>query len=201
MTRSLGLGCLIALTFAARGSAQDPRLARLDAETRAAVAAILDSASAAGLPQEPLIDRALEGATKGAPGPIIIGAVRRLAADLGRARAVLRADATPAELEAAAAALRSGATPAAIARLRAERGDRALTVPLAVLADLVASGVPPDTAARAVVALAEQGDDRLVAFRQAVDRDIALGAPPATAASVRLNATAREDPSPQARRP
>jgi len=55
-------------------------------------------------------------------------------------------------------------------------------VPLAVLTDLVASGVPVDSAAGAVLALAARARDAdLVEFRRAVERDIALGAPPASA--------------------
>src|SRR5205807_9664120 len=88
---------------------QDPRLGRLDAGARPLVAVVIDSARAADLPTEPLVQRALEGATKGAPGSLIVSAVQRLAADLGRARAALGAGATPPELEAGAAALRAGA--------------------------------------------------------------------------------------------
>ncbi len=73
-------------------------------------------------------------------------------------------------------------------------------VPLAVLADLVASGVPVDSAAAAVLALAGRARDAdLIEFRRAVERDIALGAPPAaataaavTAADVFVNAGARQ---------
>jgi hypothetical protein len=74
-------------------------------------------------------------------------------------------------------------------------------VPLAVLADLVASGVPPDSAAAAVLVLAGSARDAdLVEFRRAVERDIALGASPADAATgvaraaagvTDLNSTAR----------
>jgi hypothetical protein len=67
-----------------------------------------------------------------------------------------------------------------------------------VLADLVASGVPVDSAAAAVLALAARARDAdLVEFRRAVERNIALGAPPAAAtaamaASVQVNAGARQ---------
>jgi hypothetical protein len=91
-------------------------------------------------------------------------------------------------------ALRLGVRPAALARLRAARGRESLTVPIGVLADLAAGGVQPDSAAAAVLALARTpaGDDAFVAFRQNVERDIALGAPPDAAASVRVNAAARD---------
>jgi 2-methylcitrate dehydratase PrpD len=64
----------------------------------------------------------------------------------------------------------------------------------------VASGVPVEDATVAVLALAPGDDAGLVEFRRSVERDIALGAPPAAAAAVRLNATAR-DGLPGARRP
>lgn len=169
---------------------QDPRLERLDPETRGQVVTLVDSARAAGLPIEGLIQRALEGMTKGAPGQRIVAAVRRFAVDLGSVREALGGEAAAAELEAGVAALRAGATPAVLARLRdARRPPR--TMALAVLADLVASGVPADSAAAAVLALANTRDADLVEFRRAVERDIALGAPPAAAAAVRVNATAR----------
>jgi len=183
---------LVATLLARRAAAQDPRLERLEPSTRPLVAALIDSARAFGLPAEPLVQRALEGATKRAPGDRIVAAVRRLAADLRRAREVLGSTASLPELEAGAAALRAGAAPALLTKLRRAR-RQPLTVPLAVLADLVASGVPADSAAAAVLALAATARDAdLVEFRRAVERDIALGAPPAAAASVRVNAAARE---------
>ena len=196
MTPRLGLPALavglVATLLARPAAAQDPRLERLDAGTRPLVAALVDSARTAGLPAEPLVQRALEGTIKGAPGDRIVAAVRRLAADLGRARDALGPAASPPELEAGAAALRAGAAPALLTKLRRARRQPP-TVPLAVLADLVASGVPADSAAAAVLALAATARDAdLVEFRRAVERDIALGAPPAAAASVRVNAAARE---------
>ncbi len=185
---------LASVLLATRGAAQDARLARLDSAARASVAAIVDSARAAGLPSEPLVERALEGATKGAPGDRIVAAVRRLAGDLGQARDALGRAATPAELEAGAAALRAGASPTLLAQLRRARPrPQRLTVPLAVLTDLVASGVPVDSAAAAVLALAATTRDaELMEFRRTVERDIALGAPPAAAAAVRVNAAVRQ---------
>ena len=179
------LAAVVVVTAAAqdrqgRQGRNDPRLERLDAEARPLVAGVIDSARAAGLPTEPLVQRALEGATKGAPDTLIVGAVRRLAADLGRARAALGAGATPPELEAGAAALRAGAGPAVLAQLRRSR-RQTITVPLAVLTDLVASGVPVDSAAAAVLALASARDADLIDFRRAVERDIALGAAPSAA--------------------
>jgi len=189
LTRTL-LPLLAAIVVAGRTAAQqtDPRLERLDAATRAAVAALVDSARRALLPTEPLVQRALEGATKHASGEVIAAAVRRLAADLGKARDALGSTASPAELNAGAAALRAGASPTILTQLRQARREP-LTMPLAVLADLVASGVPVDSAAAAVLALAARARDAdLVEFRRAVERDIALGAPPAAATAAAVAA-------------
>lgn len=167
------------------GAVQDPRLERLDPETRALVVAVVDSARTVGLPSEPLIQRALEGATKGAAGPRIVAAVRRLATDLGSARTALGPRTSAPELEAGVAALRAGASPEVLTRLRDARRPP-LTMALAVLADLVTSGVPVDSASTVVLALAPNARDAdLVEFRRAVERDISLGAPPGAAASVR----------------
>ncbi|HXL06830.1 MAG TPA: hypothetical protein VN964_07890 [Gemmatimonadales bacterium] len=170
---------LVALQAPAQGL--DPRLQRLDSISRPIVTALVDSARAVALPTEPLVQRALEGATKRATADRIVAAVRRLALDLSHARDALGPMTSPPELSAAAAALRAGAPPATLTELRRVRRE-SLTVPLAVLTDLVASGVPVDSAAGAVLALAARARDAdLVEFRRAVERDIALGAPPASA--------------------
>jgi hypothetical protein len=188
------------LVVVAQAPTQDPRYQRLDPETRARVVAIVDSARGAGLPSEPIIQRALEGSMKHAAGDRIVAAVRRLAVDLGTARDALGSKATTPELEAGVAALRAGATPATLTRLRDLRTPP-VTMALAVLADLVASGVPADSATAALLVLAPTVRDAdLEEFRRAVERDIALGAPPASATTVRalgaasandLNATGR----------
>jgi hypothetical protein len=189
--RTFALAAALAGLLAARAVAQDPRLERLDPDTRAAVAPLVDAARQAGLPAEALIDRALEGAAKGAPAPRIIAAVTTLLADLRGARAALGTAATTPELEAGASAIHLAVRSAALVRLRAVRSRQSLTIALSVMADLTARGVPADSAAAAVLALAGSlRDDEFLAFRRNVERDIELGAPPAAAAaaSVRLNA-------------
>lgn len=187
IARSAGLVLALAAASPRPGLAQDPRLDRLAPDARALVAPIIDSADAAGLPAEPLVNRALEGASKGAAAPLIATAVRRLAADLGRSREALGPAAGTADLTAAADALRAGASPAVLQRLRDALGSRRLAVPLGVTADLTARGVPADTAATLVITLARSVEDaQLLALQRDVERDIALGAPPLAAASGRL---------------
>ena len=168
--------------------AQEARLdSRLDGGTRAAVAVIIDSARAAGLPTEALVDKALEGASKRADGTRIVAAVRALAERLRTARAALGPSSSEAEIVAAAGALKAGVESAGLGRLRTAQPQHPLAVALIVLSDLAARGVPPDTALSLVVALvaAGAGDEELIALRRDVASDITAGAPPAVAVSTR----------------
>ena len=168
--------------------AQEPRLVgRVPDAARARIDAILDAARGRGLPVEPLVDRALEGATKGAPAAAIVAAVTRLRDELVVVRGAFGDAASTAELTAGTSALRAGATAEGLARLRKLRPGQPLTVAAAVMADLVAAGVPADTAVGAVLALAHDADDAdYIAFRRNVQRDIVLGASPAAALAVRI---------------
>ncbi len=172
----------------ARG--QEPRLVgRVPDPARAQVDAILDAARTRGLPIEPLVDRALEGAAKGAPPATIVAAVNRLRDELVVVRGAFGETASTAELTAGTSALRAGAATGDLARLRRLRSGQPLTVAAAVMADLVAAGVPADTAVGAVLALAHNADDAdYIAFRRNVQRDIELGASPAAALAVRIRA-------------
>lgn len=160
---------LLFLTVGGQARAQDHRLTdRLDPATATAVQRVVDSAAHEGLPTEPLIQKALEGGTLGAPGDRIVYAVGALHGQLGRARAALGGRASEADLTAAAGALRAGLPPDALQRLQSLRGDRPLVVPIAVLTDLVADGVPPDEATRSVLDLAREGrpDEAFMALRE-----------------------------------
>ena len=174
----LALSALLALPATAR--AQDERLTeRLDAATAGQVQQVVDSAKAAGLPSEPLVQKALEGATLGASDDRIVAAVQSLHGQLRRARQALGGDASDAELTAAAGALRAGLEPSALRRLQSLRPDQPLVVPIAVLTDLVAEGVPPAEATRSVLDLARDGrpDDEFVALRRQVQQRGAGGEP------------------------
>jgi hypothetical protein len=189
MTRALSL-LVFALALGAPAAlrAQDARLdSRLDARTREAVVAIIDSAHGEGIPSEPLVQKALEGASKHADGARILTAVRMLARELGDARSALGSTSSDAEVIAGASALHAGIAPAALSRMRASRRHGSLTVALAVLSDLVARGVPGDTATTVISALTTAGaqDSELLRFQQGVERDIAQGATPAAAIGVR----------------
>jgi hypothetical protein len=144
----------------APAAAQDPRLAgRLDSTTRARIESVLASAHGEGLPGEPLVQKALEGSSKGAAGPRIVTAVEAVLTDLRRARAALGRGAEADELVAGAAALRAGATPAMVGDIRRAGPHAGVAVPLGVFTDLVAGGMPVDAAWHSVAELAERGGD------------------------------------------
>jgi hypothetical protein len=169
-------------------AAQDVRLAsRLDAATSAAVSAVVDSARAAKLPTAPLVNKALEGAAKGSDGAKIVTAVRLLAERMGSSRQVLGSSSSPDEISSAAVALDAGVSVHDLAILRSAAGKRPLTLPLAVITDLVERGVPVATAANLVVSLLKSGvaDADLTLYQRNVRFDIERGADPSTAATTR----------------
>ena len=193
--------------------AQDRRLStRLDSVTAASVMRLVDSVRSEGLPTEPLIGVALEGATRRAGSERILAAVGEYAAALASARQALGQAAQSDEVVSAAGVIVAGVTPAAVGGLRAARSQGLLTVPLVVLADLVARGVPPDSAASALGEALRNGarDDELSEFRRRVERDILAGAKPTTAMSMRTRdlpgarperALPRQPNAPRLRRP
>ena len=189
--RSRAVMTLAALALAAAPArAQDARIAeRLDAATRDSVWAEVEGARAGRLPTEPLIQKALEGASRGAPPAQIVRAVRGLRTRLAAARSALGAAATDAELVAGAGALYLGVPPAALARLRREQPGGSVAMPLVALADMIERGVPRDTAVSVVAALAGAGvgDDGYASLRHALVEDIRAGASPGVAAQARAD--------------
>jgi hypothetical protein len=154
-TLTFTLPLLLAATpLAAQG---DPRLARLDPETRPQMVRLIDSLARTGLPREPLIDKALEGQAKAAPGPRILAAVRAWGADLARVRDTLGRGSSEPVLVAGASMVRAGVPLSTLGDLARARQGADLLLPLTVITDLTAAGTPPEAAADAVVALAVQG--------------------------------------------
>lgn len=170
-------------------SAQVERLAaRLDGSTYEQVRRIVDSARERGLPVEPLVNKALEGSLKEAPGPRIVAAVAALATRLETSHAELQPGPSEPELVAGANALAVGVPPATLRRVRHLQGDRAVAVPLAVLSELIARGVPVERASSMVLALLERGATprQLMAMSASVYQDIAAGVPADAALDVRM---------------
>ncbi|MDB4879951.1 MAG: hypothetical protein JWL60_1397 [Gemmatimonadetes bacterium] len=191
--RIRALRALVALLLASgalsTAGAQDPRMGtRLDAPSKAAILAIVDSARAQGIPVEPLMEKVYEGIGKGADGPRIVAAVRAFAQEMASVHKVLGTVASAGEIKAAASAMHAGVPAVELGKMKKQSGlRRSLTLPFTVLADIVSRGVPVQTAANAVRSLVGAGakDADLNTFQRNVKVDIEQGAPPAAAAETR----------------
>jgi hypothetical protein len=175
---------------AAQGVGRVNQLSELDGRAsgslKAQVAAVADSIERAGLPVAPLVDKTLEGISKGADERRIMAAVRSVASDLGVARRAL-GPSSDGELVAAVAVLRAGSTAEGLTQLRRSLPGRPLVVPLSVLASLLVDGAPASSAIVAVATSAKQRNDSdLLAYGRDVSRNIASGVAPLTAMSVSL---------------
>lgn len=167
---------------------RDPRItARFTGAHRDRLQAVLDSARAADIPTEPLVQRALEGASRRLPPERVVAAVSGLAGRLRAARTALGTGATEADLLAAASALHAGIEPAMLERFARSRGAAGVALPLIVLVDIVERGVPQDTAERVILSLSDPrvADTDFQALRQSILQDIGSGAPAGVAATAR----------------
>ena len=178
--------------------AQDPRLSnRLDAPTRKALSAIVDSARAQGIPVEPLMEKVYQGLAMGADGTRIVVAVRSLTFEMGNAHRVLGAVATTDELKAAASAVHAGVPAVELGKMKKQSGlRRSLTLPFTVLADIVSRGVPVAAATNAIKSLMGAGakDKDISDFQRNVSVDIEKGAQPAAAAETRAKGAVVPNP-------
>jgi hypothetical protein len=159
----------------------------LDADTYRAVAQVIDGARARALPIDPLVDRALEGAMKRAPGARIRAAVSTLAQRLEVAKKALAPAPTDGDIAAGAGALGVGVPRETLREIRSIQPDRPVAVPLGVLTELVSRRVPVDRATTIVVELLRRGatSPQLVALGENVQRDIAAGIEPSAAIDIR----------------
>jgi hypothetical protein len=177
--------------------AQDPRLSpKLDAPTKAALFAVMDSAKAQGIPTEPLLEKVYQGMAAGADGPRIVAAVRTLAVEMASAHRALGTVASTDEIKAAASAMHAGVPAVELGKMKKQSGlRRSLTLPFTVLADIVSRGVPVSTAANAIRSLVGAGakDKDINDFQRNVKGDIQQGAPPAAAAETRAKASGKPE--------
>ena len=183
MNRALPLVAVLVLMLAPAARAGDEaRLgARLAPDVARQVAVLVQEARAAGLPTDPLVARAFEGASRGADAAGIVGGVRRQAGAQAAARGALGNGSQPDEIVAGASALLAGVPADSLARLRLARPGGSLVIPLVVLCDLVAGGVPADAASVAVVTAARAGatDNVLLRIRERIHTGIENGGAPA----------------------
>jgi hypothetical protein len=176
----------------ARGQAQDEAAlatlrASMSATAYASLTATLRDAQQRGLPTQPLVAKALEGAAKNIPGDRIVVAVRQTSDGLAQAQALLHARGaltTEAEVTAVATARQRGVPADAIGRLAAGAGGRgSVGMSAHVLADVMERGVPLAVGVEVLAAWRSHGADpaRLGEIPAAVDRLVRQGVVPARA--------------------
>lgn len=151
--------------------------ARFDSVTAFALRGILDSAVERGLPSQPLIMLALEGAARKVHGTKILAVVRAHVAALETSRELLGAESTIDELNEGANALRSGIDGKVLVAVRATRPAGTAVMPLLVLTDIVKRGVPLATARDAVTSIARmpRSDEALMGLRETVAKNSVRG--------------------------
>jgi hypothetical protein len=190
----------IASARASGDESEEARLrARLAPDVAAPVIEIVRSAASQGLPTSPLVARALEGASRQADGALILQAVRRHAMGLAAARRALGPSASPAELDAGAGALLAGMPEDSLVGLKRARPTGSLVIPLIVLSDFMARGVPPVSASGTLIAATRAGaaDPALLRMRERINQRIQRGEAPMGASREGLRELlSKTDPGP-----
>lgn len=155
---------------------------------------VVREAARHGVPAEPILDKALEGAAKGVPPAMVLSALGDYAGRLERAGALVGPDGSRAELVAAADALRRGVPEGAIRDVSAGPGDGAIA--LVVLGDLMEMEVPVERAREVVADALERGarGEDLLTVPAAVRRLIREGVLPPEAATRVQEAMGRGGP-------
>lgn len=177
----------VAVLMTARAaSGQAPQA--LDSATAAAIAPIVEAARAEKLPVAPLYAKAREGQVQRVPIAKIEVAVRTLADRMRAANEALAPDASEQELHAAADAIKSGVPAETLRAMRKAGGDGSLAVPIGVLTQLIARGVPVERASMEVVALLQKGAvaRNFIALEESVRQDVLAGRSPDESLDLRL---------------
>ena len=181
----------ISLASGAAVSGVHAQVARLDAGAdlglRRAVEHELVNARAIELPVSLLIAKANEGIAKRATPKRITDAVAALGKRLQVAREQLAPNPSEDEIAAGADALYVGVPAHMLKKMRAAWPNRSLALPLGVLTELVAKGLPAARAAQVVTDLMARGatNVQLYALAQSVQGDVAAGWAPEAALDLR----------------
>ncbi len=161
----------------------------VDREAAAQLDRILSSARARGLPTEPIVAKARQGALLRTPSPRIVAAAQAVSRRLEEARDALAPSPSANDIAAGQDALAiPGVTKEMLRAIRMQRPNRPVAVAVGVMAQLVASGVKPDHASDILAGLVRQQatDGQLVSFGNDVNRDVSEGIAPISSLNVRL---------------
>lgn len=178
-----------------------PVLGISDARTRDAVTREIERAASRGLPVRALVAKAQEGVTKQAPADRIRAAVTSLSRRLEQARDLLAPSPSDAEMIAGADALAVGVPAPMLRQVRsAYPVGQSVAMPLDVLTELVARGVPPANALTQITQLMRRGatPTQIAGLGASVQSDVAAGLTPDAALEVRARGVMSLLPSPGA---
>lgn len=191
MWRAALIAPAVLIAQAATLHGQESRLAqRFDAGTARTVQALVDSARGLALPAEPVIQKALEGASKGADPQTIVSAVRGFVADLAAARVALGEDVAPDALVLGATALDAGISAGQLQQLRSHRRRKSFSGALAGVIYMVSRDVPAYDSLKLIDAMlsADLSAAEFMSLQRLVEQDVRAGATAAEAATVRARA-------------
>lgn len=176
---------LVALPSAVE--AQAARGTPLDSATAAAIAPILARARAANVPVDLLVARARAGQVQRVPVAQIAAAVRDLADRIQAASDALSPNPSEPELRAGADALKIGVPVQTLREMR-KRSSASLAVPIGVLTELVARGVPVEQASVKIVDLLQRSatSKTFIALSDRVREDVLAGLRPEESLDLRL---------------
>ena len=173
----------------------------VEVKARRAVEREIASAAAKGLPTQPLVAKAMEGVAKQATGERIRVAVASLAKRLEQAQVLLAPSPSIAELSSGADALAVGVPASMLKQIRAAwPATQSVAMPLDVLTELVARGIPAKHALEQITALMRRGATaaQIAALGQSVQADVVAGLAPDAALEVRARGVMSLLPSPAA---
>ena len=195
---ALALASVSALPAFAQGTVVLPIA---DVKARRAVEREIASAHAKGLPVQPLVAKAMEGVTKQATGERIRVAVASQAKRLEQARVLLAPSPSVAELTSGADALAVGVPAPMLKQIRAAWPvAQSVAMPLDVLTELVARGIPAKHALKQITVLMARGatPSQIASLGSSVQVDVAAGLAPDAALEVRARGVMSLLPSPAA---
>jgi hypothetical protein len=161
-----------------------------DRQTAAQIEHIVETARGQGLPAEPIIAVARHAMLIHAAPARMVAAAQAVARRLALAREALAPSPTPSDIAAGEDALGiNGVSADALRAVRAVSPTRPVAVPIGVLAQLVAGGVPSARATATVIDLMRRGatSAQLVALGGDVNADVAAGSRADAALGVRLD--------------
>jgi len=198
---ALALASAAATPTAMNAQQATPVLGISDARTRDAVSREIERAASRGLPVRALVAKAQEGVTKQAPADRIRTAVTSLARRLETARDLLAPSPSDAEMIAGADALAVGVPAPMLRQIRAAYpAGQSVAMPLDVLTELVARGVPASNALSQITQLMRRGatPTHIAGLGASVQSDVAAGLTPDAALEVRARGVMSLLPSPAA---